>query len=99
MSVKMRLTRMGDKKSPFYRIIITDGRKARDGEYIDQVGSFDPTTEPKTVTLEKEKAKDWLAKGAQPSLTVRNLLIEQEVLPKPTKKSAPKTKTKKKEKK
>lgn len=94
--LKMRLTRMGDKKSPFYRIVIIDGRKARDGEYVEQVGYFDPTTEPKTVNLDKTKAKEWLEKGAQPTLTVKNLLIEQEVLPKPVKKSAPRTKVKKK---
>ena len=97
MSVKIRLTRMGDKKSPFYRIVVMDSRKARDGAYIEQVGYFDPKSEPKVVKIEKDKVKDWLGKGATPTLTVKNLLIEQEILPKSKRKSAPKTKTKKKE--
>jgi small subunit ribosomal protein S16 len=87
---------MGDKKSPFYRIVVCDSRKARDGAYIDQIGYYDPTTTPETIKIEPKKAKDWLSKGVIPTLTVKNLLIGGGVLPKSTKKSAPKTKTKKK---
>jgi len=96
MSVKMRLTRMGDKKSPFYRIVVTDSRQAANGAYIEQVGHFNPTTVPETVEIDKDLAKEWLGKGALPTLTVRNLLIKQGVLPKPTKQSASRTKSKKK---
>ena len=70
MSVKMRLTRMGDKKSPFYRIVVIDSRKARDGQYIDLVGTYNPLTEPATIKINEEKAKEWLAKGVQPTDTV-----------------------------
>ena len=58
MAVKMRLTRMGDKKSPFYRIVITDSRNARDGAYIDKVGHYNPTAQPAEIVLDVEKAKD-----------------------------------------
>ena len=94
--VKMRLTRLGDKKSPFYRIVVADARKAREGEYIDKVGYYNPLTNPAEVVIDAEKAKDWLSKGVQPTETVRALLIAQGVIEKPTKLSAPKTKTKKK---
>ena len=75
MSVKMRLTRMGDKKSPFYRIVVIDSRKARDGQYIDLVGTYNPLTEPATIKINEEKAKEWLAKGVQPTDTVRDILV------------------------
>ena len=70
MAVKMRLTRLGDKKSPFYRIVVVDARKARDGEYIDKVGHYNPTANPAEVVIDKEKAQAWIAKGAQPTETV-----------------------------
>jgi small subunit ribosomal protein S16 len=95
MAVKMRLTRMGDKKSPFYRIVITDSRNARDGAYIDKVGHYNPTAQPAEIVIDVEKAKDWIAKGVQPTDTVRNILINQGVLPKPTKLSPSKTKVRK----
>ena len=95
MAVKMRLTRMGDKKSPFYRIVITDSRNARDGAYIDKIGHYNPISNPKEVVIDEAKAKDWLSKGVQPTPTVKNLLIAKEILPKPTKLSAPKTKVRK----
>lgn len=95
MAVKMRLTRMGDKKSPFYRIVITDSRNARDGAYIDKVGHYNPISQPAEVVIDEAKAKDWLAKGVQPTDTVKTLLIQQGILPKPTKLSAPKTKVRK----
>ena len=77
MAVKMRLTRLGDKKSPTYRIVVIDSRKARDGEYIDKVGHYNPTANPAEVVIDKEKAADWLAKGVQPTETVRALLLEK----------------------
>lgn len=78
--VKLRLTRMGAKKSPFYRIVAIDSRKARDGQYIDQIGIYDPTVEPALVKIDAEKAKDWIAKGAQPTDTVRALLKKNGVM-------------------
>jgi small subunit ribosomal protein S16 len=95
MAVKMRLTRMGDKKSPFYRVVITDSRNARDGAYIDKVGYYNPTSQPAEVVFDEAKAKDWLAKGVQPTDTVKNLLVNSGILPKPTKLSPSKTKTRK----
>lgn len=74
MAVKLRLTRMGAKKAPFYRIVVMDGRKARDGQYIEQIGYYDPTKEPAVVKIDTEVAKKWLANGAQPTETVRSLL-------------------------
>ena len=96
MAVKMRLTRMGDKKSPFYRIVVVDSRKARDAEYIDKIGHYNPIAQPAEVVIDKDKAKDWLSKGVQPTETVRSLLVKEGVLEQPTKRSAPKTKTRKK---
>lgn len=73
MAVKIRLTRMGAKKAPFYRIVATDSRKARDGMYIEQIGYYDPTKEPALVNIDAEIAKKWLNNGAQPTETIRNL--------------------------
>lgn len=95
MAVKMRLTRMGDKKSPFYRVVITDSRTARDGAYIDKVGYYNPKTQPAQIVIDAEKAKDWLAKGVQPTDTVKNILVNEGILPKPTKLSPAKTKVRK----
>ena len=89
MAVKMRLTRMGDKKSPFYRIVVADGA------YIDKVGHYDPTRVPAEVKIDADKAKDWLSKGVQPTETVKSLLVAQGIIEKPTKLSAPRTKTRK----
>lgn len=96
MSVKMRLTRMGDKKSPFYRIVVVDSRVARDGKYIDKVGYYNPISNPAEVVIDAEKAKDWLSKGVQPTETVRSLLIGQGVIEKSAKLSPAKTNPKKK---
>ena len=96
MAVKMRLTRMGDKKSPFYRIVVVDSRKARDGEYIEKVGHYNPTCTPEEIVIDADKAKDWLSKGVQPTDIVRTLLIREGIIEKPTKLSAPRTKTRKK---
>ena len=96
MAVKMRLTRLGDKKSPFYRIVVVDSRKARDGEYIDKVGHYNPTSQPEEIVIDEAKAKDWLSKGDQPTETVKTLLIRQGIIEKSEKLSAPRTKTRKK---
>ena len=96
MAVKIRLTRMGDKKSPFYRIVVADSRKSRDGAYIEKLGTFNPLTEPAQVTLDVERAKAWLANGAQPTETAKTLLVKQGVLA-PIAKNAPKSDKKKKE--
>lgn len=74
MAVKMRLTRLGDKKTPFYRIVISDSKTSRDGEYIDQVGTFNPLVNDGEVKLDNQKAEDWLKKGAQPTDTVKAIL-------------------------
>lgn len=96
MAVKMRLTRMGDKKSPFYRIVVIDSRKAQSGEYIEKIGHVDPLKSPAEVVIDVEKAKAWLSKGVQPTETVRSYLIKAGVIEQPTKLSAPKTNDKKK---
>ncbi len=96
MAVKMRLTRMGDKKSPFYRIVVCDSRKARDGEYIEKIGHYNPISNPAEVVVDVEKAKDWIAKGVQPTETVKSLLVKTGVIPQSEKLSPARTKTKKK---
>lgn len=78
--VKLRLTRMGSKKAPFYRIVAIDSRKARDAQYLDKIGYYDPTKEPAIVNIDSEKALAWLAKGAQPTDTVRSMLKQQEII-------------------
>ena len=80
--VKLRLTRMGAKKAPFYRIVAMDSRKARDGKYIDQIGYYNPVSEPKQIVIDADKAKEWLAKGAQPTETVLSLRIGQGIVEK-----------------
>ncbi len=71
--VKIRLTRMGKKKAPFYRIVVADIRSPRDGRFIEEVGTYDPNTEPSTIKINEEVAKKWLANGAQPTETVAKL--------------------------
>lgn len=73
MAVKIRLRRMGAKKSPFYRIIVSDSRSPRDGRFIDEIGYYNPLTSPKTVKVDDEKAIKWLNNGAKPSDTVDKL--------------------------
>lgn len=97
MAVKMRLTRLGDKKSPFYRIVVADSRKARDGEYVDLVGTYNPLVSENDVNIDLEKAKKWLANGAQPTDTVKTLLqrvgaieVKKPAQKKATKKATPK---------
>ncbi len=80
MAVKIRLKRMGAKKSPFYRIVVADARSPRDGRQIETVGTYNPLTQPATVNIDEEKALKWLADGAKPSDTVRNLFSEQGIM-------------------
>ncbi|HYZ15396.1 MAG TPA: 30S ribosomal protein S16 [Candidatus Acidoferrum sp.] len=74
--VKIRLRRMGAKKQPTYRFVVADDRSPRDGRFIEILGHYNPRTEPKTLVVDQEKAKEWLAKGAQPSDPVRRLFAE-----------------------
>jgi small subunit ribosomal protein S16 len=76
MAVKMRLTRLGDKKAPFYRIVVADSRVARDAKYIDLVGTYNPIANPEEIKIDNAKAQDWIKKGAQPTETVRALLVK-----------------------
>ena len=73
MAVKMRLRRMGQKKAPFYRVVVADARAPRDGRFIDEVGYYDPTKEPSVIKFNEEAAKKWLANGAQPTETVARI--------------------------
>ena len=74
MAVKIRLRRMGQKKAPFYRIVVADSRSPRDGRFIDEIGYYDPTKEPSEIRVDEEAAKKWLANGAQPTQTVEKIL-------------------------
>ena len=74
MAVKMRLRRMGQKKAPFYRIVVADSRSPRDGRFIEEIGYYDPTKEPSEIRVDEEAAKKWLANGAQPTQTVEKIL-------------------------
>ena len=80
MAVKIRLRRMGAKKAPFYRIVVADSRYPRDGRFIEEVGYYDPTKEPSVIKIDEEKAKTWLANGAQPTDTVTALLKIQGIV-------------------
>ena len=74
MAVKMRLRRMGAKKAPFYRVIVADSRSPRDGRFIDEIGYYNPLTNPAEIKIDAEKAKKWISNGAQPTETVKSLL-------------------------
>jgi len=74
MAVKIRLQRKGKKKQPFYHIVIADARSPRDGRFIEKIGTYNPLTKPATIDLDRDKAFDWLSKGAQPTETVRAML-------------------------
>ena len=80
MAVKIRLRRMGAKKSPFYRIVVADSRYPRDGRFIEEIGTYNPTAAPTEVKVDAEKAKQWIANGAQPTDTVKALLKKENVL-------------------
>ena len=80
MAVKMRLRRMGAKKAPFYRVVVADGRFPRDGRFIEEIGYFNPLTEPAEIKIDAEKATAWIAKGAQPTDTVKALLKKSDII-------------------
>lgn len=73
MAVKIRLRRMGRKKNPFYRIIVADSRSPRDGKFIEEIGTYDPNTDPSTIKVDEELAKKWLSNGAQPTDIVNKI--------------------------
>ena len=74
MAVKIRLTRVGSKKNPIYRVVVADSRSPRDGRFIEIVGRYNPQTDPSTIDLDEGKIKDWMAKGAQPTAPVSRLI-------------------------
>ena len=80
MAVKIRLRRVGAKKAPFYRVVVADSRFPRDGRFIEEIGTYDPLTEPATIKIDMERAKYWISNGAQPTDTVRALLKKVDVL-------------------
>ena len=80
MAVKIRLRRMGAKKAPFYRVVVADSRTARDGKFIEEIGYYNPMTKPEEIKIDGEKAKKWIANGAQPTDTVRALLKKSNVI-------------------
>ena len=77
MAVKIRLTRMGAKKKPFYRIVVADSESPRDGRYLENVGTYDPLYDPAKITLKSERVKYWMDQGAKPTDTVRSLLKKE----------------------
>ena len=78
--VKIRLRRLGAKKAPYYRIVVADSRSPRDGRCIEEIGTYNPLTEPSTITVDTEKAQQWIKNGAQPTDTVKALLKKANVL-------------------
>ena len=80
MAVKIRLRRLGAKKAPYYRIVVADSRAPRDGKFIEEIGTYNPMTEPSAFTVDAEKAKQWIANGAQPTETVRELFKKNGVI-------------------
>ena len=80
MAVKIRLKRIGAKKAPFYRVIVADERSPRNGKFIDEIGYYNPLTNPAEIKIDAEKANKWIANGAQPTETVRSLLKKTEII-------------------
>jgi small subunit ribosomal protein S16 len=80
MAVKIRLRRMGAKKAPFYRLVVADSRSPRDGKFIEEIGYYNPLTDPADIKIDAEKAKKWLENGAQPSDTVKSLLKKSGII-------------------
>ncbi len=80
MAVKIRLRRLGAKKAPFYRVVVADSRFPRDGRFIEEIGYYDPTKDPAVVKIDGEKAKKWIANGAQPTDTVKALLKKDGIM-------------------
>lgn len=82
MAVKIRLTRLGDKKSPFYRVIVADSRSPRDGRFIDVIGTYNPLVDPAEIKIDADKAKKWISSGAQPTDTAKALLVKSGIIEK-----------------
>ena len=80
MAVKIRLKRMGAKRAPFYRVVVADSRYPRDGRFIEEIGTYNPVAQPTEVKVDAEKAKQWIANGAQPTDTVKAILKKEGVL-------------------
>lgn len=80
MALKIRLTRLGDKKSPFYRVVVADSRSPRDGKFVEVIGTYNPLTNPAEIKIDNEKASAWLKNGAQPTDTAKELLIKSGVI-------------------
>ncbi|WP_024834624.1 30S ribosomal protein S16 [Ruminiclostridium josui] len=80
MAVKIRLKRMGAKKNPFYRVVVADSRYPRDGRFIEEIGTYNPVTEPAQIKIDAEKAQKWIKNGAQPTDTVKSLLKKQGIV-------------------
>ena len=97
MAVKIRLTRLGSKKAPFYRVVVADSRVSRDGKFIENIGTYNPLTSPAEININADRAKYWLGNGAQPTETAKTLLVKTGVIEKSARKSAPRKDTKKKE--
>ena len=80
MAVKIRLRRIGAKKQPFYRVIVADSRSPRNGRFIEEIGHYNPLTEPAEIVIDAEKAQNWIKNGAQPTETVKALLKKQNII-------------------
>ena len=80
MAVKIRLKRLGSKKNPFYRVVVADERSPRDGRFIEEIGYYNPLTNPVDIKIDAEKASKWIKNGAQPTETVRSLLKKSEII-------------------
>ena len=80
MAVKIRLMRIGAKKAPFYKVVVADSKAPRNSEYIDLIGTYNPMTEPAEIKIDAEKAKKWIANGAQPTETVKSLLKKSNIV-------------------
>lgn len=80
MAVKIRLRRLGAKKAPFYRVVVADSRYPRNGRFIEEIGTYDPTKDPAVVTIDGDKAKQWIKNGAQPTDTVKALLKKNGII-------------------
>lgn len=80
MAVKIRLRRMGAKKAPFYRVVVADSRYPRNGRFIEEVGTYNPLTDPATVNIDAEAVKKWISNGAQPTDTVKSLLKKSNII-------------------
>jgi len=89
MAIRIRLRRIGARKRPYYRVVVADSRAPRDGKFIEVLGTFDPLTDPVTIKLDHDRLKAWLQKGARPSDTARDFLIDQGLLPRESARKRP----------